>query len=361
MFVFPENNYSWYSLLFATSALYLELIKIKKPGKLGRFLLIELAIGMVLGLATMTKQNIGCLCLLASAAFNLYQLRAIHTRGAAIKGVLVKMAGWVLVVGAELLYLIRNGALAAFFDQTVISTQKFMNAVLEHNTAYGYLGLLVLLLLLSLFLIKGLLKNHSPQLIVALYSLASLSFAFPISDPIHIAFAMGLPIGFLSLFEFRGFKKGFKAFVSAVVLLSLLCLISPSAKTLDMISKESINHYAKIPLPASLVQNLEEVDNFVLKVEKSKKSVYFVDYRAAFYLIPLDKFAYKYDCMLIGNFGSHGEEELKNRLTSPEAVVLLGNDDIQRNKFEDPTFRQFVKENMLLIDRLKNYDVYANQ
>ncbi len=72
VFVFPQNNYSWFAILFLSAALLLEILKIKYASHKTRGDFFELLIGLLLGLTTISKQNIGCLGLLGSAIFLAY-------------------------------------------------------------------------------------------------------------------------------------------------------------------------------------------------------------------------------------------------------------------------------------------------
>ncbi|MEQ8235794.1 MAG: hypothetical protein ABRQ23_03340 [Syntrophomonadaceae bacterium] len=125
-------------------------------------------------------------------------------------------------------------------------------------------------------------------------------------------------------------------------------------------SATAIKHYTGIAIPQDEYDKLIDIDNFIVKEEQSGKQVFFLNYTAAFYLIPLDKFSYKYDTMFIGNFGTQGEKEVIQQMYGKNnIVVIIGGQGMEPNRQETNFFQEYVRANMNGIGALHGFDVYS--
>ena len=123
--VCPYNSYTWFALLFLSAAMLVHLTEWQKFAKTrdqsshSSWALV--IVGFLLGLATLSKQNIGLAGLLSATVFvfvfgsqhqrSSYRIRITQTGS--------MLLGFVIPIAAELTYLGYQDALPAFFQNTV--------------------------------------------------------------------------------------------------------------------------------------------------------------------------------------------------------------------------------------------------
>lgn len=391
VFLYPQNNYSWYAILFLSISLLLELRKINDNENSINKNWYDMGTGIFLGLATITKQNIGILGITASFTFLFYYYAIINknykeqyfsVKEKLLPNIFISIAlksfGWIGIVGTEILYLRINGALNNFIDQTIISAGTFFDYCSLPYSSLFYsefilfkiLAVLMPLAMITLLTLAIFRKQPCNQkktmMLIFLYSFVNFSTVFPIADPIHLILAMPLPvICFMLLFNQKTPKQEDNIMASRFITLIFMTMIGFIAVSsiLNMGSNNSvqnIKHYENIPLPNEAVETLKKVDEFIIQEENSGKQIYFLNYRAAFYLIPLDKFNYKFDITFYGNMGSNGEEEMIEKLSSSSnIIVLIKGENMLPNRQETKGFETYVRTNMNYMTSVKGFDAYT--
>lgn len=391
VFLYPQNNYSWYAILFLSISLLLELRKINYNVNPNRNNLFEIGIGVFLGLATITKQNIGVLGIIASFAFLLYYSALTTNKSykeqclsskekfskVILKGIAFKSLGWISVVGIEIMYLLANSAFINFVDQTIVCAGIFLKyCSLPYSSLLNsefvllkIIAVLVPLAIITLFTLAVLGKQPYVQktttMLISLYSFVNFSMIFPIADPIHLILAMPLPVICLILLIKRMNKREDNVMTFRLITLIFITMICLVTVIIFMYkgynsSVQNIKHYENIPLPNEVVESLKEVDAFIEQEEKSGKQIYFLNYRAAFYLIPLDKLNNKIDITFYGNMGSNGEKEMIDKLSSSSnIVVLIKGENMLPNRQETNVFDYYVRENMSYYTSVSGFDAFT--
>jgi hypothetical protein len=364
--LYPHNNYSWTVVLFLSAALMFELFKINKFKK--EQIYYEIFIGLALGLATITKQNIGLAGLLASIVFLFYHSRDIGNKYL-IHSISLKLVGWSIVVGFEIIYLSSNTNIIQMTKNIIINLYQFTSSSSISYINLIFSNLFIALVALSLpiiilsTLIKGIqcedTKIKTIKLVVSLYALANLTMIFPRADIIHIIF--GMPIAIIAgslLFYQKDNSRNTSSITASILIFSLLLVFimnihNERERTID----NEIRHYESIYLPQELRNQITKIDQLILAEQAAGKTVYVLNYQAELYLIPLDQFSYKYDTI---SSGSTGEKDIIELLSSTRnnAVIISSGDEIYGQ--ESQGLKNYVRENMQYESSLEGFDVYSD-
>ena len=104
-------------------------------------------------------------------------------------------------------------------------------------------------------------------------------------------------------------------------------------------------------------ENIRKVDEFI---EKSDKKVYILNFDAAIYMIPIDRYNKNYDMFLNGNIGSKGENGQIENIKNEDAMYLIVKDGISRNWQNPENVRKFVQENMQKKGEIESFEIYEN-
>ena len=378
VFLYPHINYSWLVILFLSLALYLELLKIQSLNN-KKFIFLELLIGIILGLATITKQNIGIAGVSASIALTLYYYLSLKTYDLKVyfSGLFIKIFGWIVIVGIELLYFWQNDSIIFFYEQTILnpiifakgSAMPYYKLLSDYSIVYAVLALLIPLIMFLMFCKYLLTKRNQMKnmlLTILIYSMVNFLMVFPLSDPVHLILSIPITVVGLSLlfnketnnhiYKLKPVKYYSFIFLTMIsfILLGLLMNINNRYVL-------NVNHYRNIHATKSIALKLYEIDYYLLSEKQIGKQIYFLDYRSSFYLIPLDIFNYKSDDMLRSEFGLNGEKEMIQKFSSSnDTVVLIRNKDTIPNRQDSGVFYDYVRSNMNYITSIQEFDVYIN-
>ncbi|NLU50546.1 MAG: hypothetical protein GXX09_09090 [Syntrophomonadaceae bacterium] len=346
---FPYNNYNWLAVGWLAGALFLETLLLRasespggeKPGS-GPVLL---GTGFLLGLATITKQTIGMYGLLASLAFSLVGVPGWKNAGLCTRWIALKLAGWLPVVGVELLYFWHSGAMGAFINETVAGPATFAResyvpytSLLHLSWPVAALAVLVPILLLALLIgslsPRQTANARSRYLLVFLYAAANYLVVFPMSCWVHLFLALPLSCAGLALLlggipqKYLSPPGGRLATRGAVLVVAVPLLLYTTVSFQWLLHPphfSRLKHYQCIPMTPEKENRIRQVCSHIARLESAGRQVYILDHRAALYLIPLDRFATKYDSLLPGSFGSSRvQQELIAQISaSPAPAVLL--------------------------------------
>jgi hypothetical protein len=388
IFLYPQNNYSWYAVLFLSIALLGELMKIKNDGR--KNIYWEIWIGISLGFLFITKQNIGFFGLFASIIFLVYNTFNINYKnsrqylplqGESLKylaqSLALKMLGWMCIVGIEVIYLSINLDLGAFIRGMAInmiqfaeySTVPYVKMFSYGNLIIGMLALLIPVIIIASFIQGVFGKQTSAEkkiiLLVSIYALANFSMVIPIADLFHFIFAMPLSIVAIASIFYRQPLYEIKpnSYSTNVVIIILVLgilsyiMLGQGIQQTTIKSDQTIKHYEQIPMSPDTFHALTDIDNLIVREEQSGKQVYFLNSEAAFYLIPLDKFSYRYDSIISG---SPGEEETIQLLSSSqEIVVIIRGQGMEPNWQETRVIENYVRNTMHYNGSLDGFDIFT--
>ena len=373
IFFYPQNNYSWFAVLFLSFSLLFETIKFLSREKF--IVIIELLIGTFIGFTFITKQNIGIFGLFISTVF-LFYLNQTSNRSflTTLKYASFKIAGFSLVVFFEFIYLYQNNALYKFYDQAIIGPIGFSNEVsisyykfILSSPFFIKIIASIIPLTIVLILFSSIFKTNSEQkslqILFCLYAIANFSAIFPLADIPHLLFSLslsGIPILYYLLNKFfivrvsDNFDHGF--FFTIIISFILLNIILMPH---DTITNHNIKHYKWVPLSKNAIRRIKVMGKYVEDINQEGYSVKFLNFRAPFYFIPLNIFNYKSDTMFKGNMGTSGADcILRNISKEKNFVAIIRGKEMPINRQESLVFENYIRDNMLYIENIEGYDIY---
>ena len=367
----PQNNYSWYAVLFLSLALLLEVIRLNRAGDSDKRA-YDLLIGVFLGLSIMTKQNIGMAALIAALLFNLFENSLYRREGGAsisalFSSMLLKMVGTSIPIIAEILWLRSNQSLHAFantFDNisnfTSINHFAFWFQSSYTVSLLAVLSILALVSFSQVFNWNNGVMERQLYMLLSLYALANCAMIYPMPDPAHIWFGMPLFVIAFGVTSVHLLSKAIgRAMVYCVLTVILILLLMPF-QNLNKHDNYNLKHYELIPLHQELYKSTVTINDYILNQERSGKNVFFLNYQAPRFLIPLDKFGYRYDTLLTGDLGFKGENDVIEKLANADgAVVLIAGIPSERHRFESQAIQDYVRNNMQYTDHMYGFDIYT--
>src|SRR6266567_3093677 len=361
--VWPQNNYSWTSVLFLSLAMLFE-YKYSDNIHDSSANIYVFIIGIILGIVTIIKHNIGiagllCSLVLSIVNFRLYSVNRSISVSQLLQQIWLKLAGWFVIVVIELLYLWQHNALSAFIDFTISGMGSYTNRSYlpySHLVKDFYNNINAFSVLIPIALLSLLLKfsnfcervKKGPYALIFFYSIANFSLIYPISDTTHLALAAPLSLiaTAVILNELKikhDISKGIYVSLAGMVVISVCISIYKSSEG-HFVRGQELRHYKYLPISQEKIKLIKGIDDFIVDTESKGKHVYMLDPRASYFMIPIDKFNHKYDPMNAGNFGTKGIQEVLNSLSSEKnLVVLVRGEKLSPNWLEQKEFIDYAK------------------
>lgn len=382
MYAYPHNSYTWYAVGFMVAALWLESGALHAdPNNASLRLgdgLKAFSVGVLLGLCTLSKQNLGVLALAASLAFTAWGNLGRQQPPQLLRPALLKVAGWALVLAGEAWWLSGQGLMMPFLENTVFSLSSFSQgfnrpvaALFSDDfpiplivTGFGA----VFIVMAWRALCSSPVHKQQAYRLVWLYGLANAGLIYPIADVEHLFPA--LPVAYVGLVllldEYLGIRR-ISQWPASLVNLTVLCALSLSlllfalsssfAMARNELTWSSLPRYWHIPVSYALERSLSEVGHFISEKQLAGHPVYLLTFRSAAYLIPLGAFGNKNDTML-GEFPDSEFERLKREIFSnPDAIVIL---DDYRNRVAERRLTECVRTHMVRCGTVSDFIIYRH-
>lgn len=415
-----------YNLLLLAFILTAALLEMKKENS-EKKMKYNIFIGIILGLGAATKHTVGGVVLLVSLLLPLIKGKCFSENGA-IKEIINKCIG-ILIVGIPyLIWLISTGIFNDFVDLTILGMFEFA----EKNTSGSFFNLMSLLSVSAIFavffMVSELKKqgiNEKKWLIITFYAIASLTYSVPlfnfyhtlISSFISILMIMALIIKFagekprnailatlVALVIIRMFLKASVAvelmtnelgrwnalntmqywvFCTILEYTTVFCLLKKYKTSIAMAcvamfivpiafnlyiwrsnvkenSEYYIPEYSCVGATNEDMQDVVEVNEYILKKEVEGYNVRVLDIIASKYMIPLHRNNYKYDLMLNGNLGKNGEEALIKEISETENILILRQKpEIETIDMQQPEeIDKFIEKNYKKIGEINDLEIY---
>jgi len=340
----------------------------------------NILIGILAGLVCMTKQTIGMLVATSTIGYMVVFLLIDKFKykkdvKEQLKNILFRILGVLIPVCVFLIYLICTSSFNAFIDYAILGIKTFSNKV-----DYKYLvesqnliiKLLSILTPISFFInfIISLKEKDRKMFIINCLAISMFVVTFPISDNIH--FLIGSTTAFITItynmnniikkilknkniLFIKLFIENFSICILVTIFISGVYVNYANIKNTEYYSK--LKHYKFIPISESFETEIKKVEKYI---EESDKKVYILNFDAAIYMIPIDRYNKDYDMFMKGNFGAKGEQGIIEKIKKEDAKYLIVKDGIRRNWQNPEEVRKYIKENMKYKESIANYDVYEN-
>lgn len=381
-------DYNYLFLLISLVIAFLEIRDIKKNENFN--FNHNLCVGVLTGLAFLTKQTIGALLIfvmilevfiyMKKSGFNLKFDKFIKLIGVRIFGMMVPIIIFLIYLGV-------TGAFNDFINYAIKGVREFSNSVPyyrlfdSNDIVVSIISRLFIIVYIPLFItfILECIKNKKLKdeliniYILALCSIPVIAIIYPISDEFHLmvasVFAL-IIIAYLLIYLLNKVNKYIKidVFYKKLLLIGILVVIVLISFK-NVIIERNINvkenvlvpfkHYEGIYVPGYLSKRISEVTDKVQAYSNSGRESIIVDAEAAIYDIVLNRYKKNYDMLLIGNIGENGVEKIINEIKDSHNVYyFVKNPQYALNWQLPEDIVDYIRNNLKYHETVSVFDVY---
>ena len=381
-------DYNYLFLLIVLMIAFLEVRDLKKNENFN--FNHNLCVGLLTGLAFLTKQTIGLLLIIVvifevfiymkKTGFDLKITKFIKLIGVRIFGMMVPITIFLIYLGV-------NGAFNDFINYAIKGVKEFSNSIpyyrLLNSTDYkiAIISRLFIIVYGSLFItfILECVKNKKMKdeliniYILAICSIPVIAIIYPISDDFHLIVASVYALIIIAYLFILVLKKidGFikiDIFYKKLLLIGILfIIILISFKNLiierNINVKENVllpfKHYEGIYVPEYLSKRISDVTDKVRSYSNSGRESIIIDAEAAIYDIVLNRYKKNYDMLLIGNIGENGVEKIINEIKDSHNVYyFVKNPQYALNWQLPEDIIDYIRNNLKYHETVSVFDVY---
>ncbi len=381
-------DYNYLFLLISLVIAFLEIRDIKKNENFN--FNHNLCVGVLTGLAFLTKQTIGILLIfvmilevfiyMKKSGFDLKFNKFIKLIGVRIFGMMVPIIIFLIYLGV-------TGAFNDFINYAIKGVREFSNNVPyyrlfdSNDKVVSIISRLFIIVYIPLFItfILECIKNKKLKdeliniYILALCSIPVIAIIYPISDEFHLmvasVFAL-IIIAYLLIYLLNKVNKYIKidVFYKKLLLIGILVVIVLISFK-NVIIERNINvkenvlvpfkHYEGIYVPGYLSKRISEVTDKVQAYSNSGRESIIVDAEAAIYDIVLNRYKKNYDMLLIGNIGENGVEKIINEIKDSHNVYyFVKNPQYALNWQLPEDIVDYIRNNLKYHETVSVFDVY---
>ena len=350
----------------------------------------NLCVGLLTGLAFLTKQTIGLLLIIVvifevfiymkKTGFDLKITKFIKLIGVRIFGMMVPITMFLIYLGV-------NGAFNDFINYAIKGVKEFSNSIPyyrlfdSNDKVVSIISRLFIIVYIPLFItfILECVKNKKMKdelmniYVLAICSIPVIAIIYPISDDFHLivasVFAL-IVVAYLFILVLKkidGFIK-IDIFYKKLLLIGILfIIILISFKNLiierNINVKENVlvpfKHYEGIYVPKYLSNRISDVTDKVRLYSNSGRESIIIDAEAAIYDIVLNKYKKNYDMLLIGNIGERGVEKIINEIKDSHNVYyFVKNPQYALNWQLPEDIIDYIRNNLKYHETVSVFDVY---
>lgn len=381
-------DYNYLFLLISLVIAFLEIRDIKKNENFN--FNHNLCVGVLTGLAFLTKQTIGALLIfvmifevfiyMKKSGFNLKFDKFIKLIGVRIFGMMVPIIIFLIYLGV-------TGAFNDFINYAIKGVREFSNNVPyyrlfdSNDKVVSIISRLFIIVYIPLFItfILECIKNKKLKdeliniYILALCSIPVIAIIYPISDDFHLMVASVFALIIISYLLILVLKKiggliKIDVFYKKLLLIGILfIIILISFKNLiierNINVKENVlvsfKHYEGIYVPEYLSKRISDVTDKVRAYSNSGRESIIVDAEAAIYDIVLNRYKKNYDMLLIGNIGENGVEKIINEIKNSHNVYyFVKNPQYALNWQLPEDIVDYIRNNLKYHETVSVFDVY---
>ena len=381
-------DYNYLFLLIVLMIAFLEVRDLKKNENFN--FNHNLCVGLLTGLAFLTKQTIGLLLIIVvifevfiymkKIGFDLKFTKFIKLIGVRIFGMMIPITMFLIYLGV-------NGAFNDFINYAIKGVKEFSNSIPyyrlfdSNDKVVSIISRLFIIVYIPLFItfILECVKNKKMKdelmniYVLAICSIPVIAIIYPISDDFHLivasVFAL-IVVAYLFILVLKkidGFIK-IDIFYKKLLLIGILfIIILISFKNLiierNINVKENVlvpfKHYEGIYVPKYLSNRISDVTDKVRLYSNSGRESIIIDAEAAIYDIVLNKYKKNYDMLLIGNIGERGVEKIINEIKDSHNVYyFVKNPQYALNWQLPEDIIDYIRNNLKYHETVSVFDVY---
>ena len=381
-------DYNYLFLLISLVIAFLEIRDIKKNENFN--FNHNLCVGVLTGLAFLTKQTIGILLIfvmifevfiyMKKSGFNLKFDKFIKLIGVRIFGMMVPIIIFLIYLGV-------TGAFNDFINYAIKGVREFSNSVPYYRlfdsndivvSIISRLFIIVYIPLFITFILESIKNKKLKDELINIYVLAFCSIPviaiiYPISDDFHLMVASVFALIIISYLLILVLKKiggliKIDVFYKKLLLIGILfIIILISFKNLiierNINIKENVlvpfKHYEGIYVPEYLSKRISDATDKVMAYNNSGRESIIVDAEAAIYDIVLNRYKKNYDMLLIGNIGENGVEKIINEIKDSHNVYyFVKNPQYALNWQLPEDIVDYIRNNLKYHETVSVFDVY---
>ena len=381
-------DYNYLFLLISLVIAFLEIRDIKKNENFN--FNHNLCVGVLTGLAFLTKQTIGALLIfvmilevfiyMKKSGFNLKFDKFIKLIGVRIFGMMVPIIIFLIYLGV-------TGAFNDFINYAIKGVREFSNSVPYYRlfdsndivvSIISRLFIIVYIPLFITFILESIKNKKLKDELINIYVLAFCSIPviaiiYPISDDFHLMVASVFALIIISYLLILVLKKiggliKIDVFYKKLLLIGILfIIILISFKNLiierNINIKENVlvpfKHYEGIYVPEYLSKRISDATDKVMAYNNSGRESIIVDAEAAIYDIVLNRYKKNYDMLLIGNIGENGVEKIINEIKDSHNVYyFVKNPQYALNWQLPEDIVDYIRNNLKYHETVSVFDVY---
>ena len=381
-------DYNYLFLLIVLMIAFLEVRDLKKNENFN--FNHNLCVGLLTGLAFLTKQTIGLLLIIVvifevfiymkKIGFDLKITKFIKLIGVRIFGMMIPITMFLIYLGV-------NGAFNDFINYAIKGVREFSNNVPYYRlfdsndkvvSIISRLFIIVYIPLFITFILESIKNNKLKDELINIYVLAFCSIPviaiiYPISDDFHLMVASVFALIIIAYLLILVLKKidGFikiDIFYKKLLLIGILVVIVLISFK-NVIIERNINvkenvlvpfkHYEGIYVPEYLSKRISDVTDKVQSYSNSGRESIIVDAEAAIYDIVLNRYKKNYDMLLIGNIGENGVEKIINEIKDSHNVYyFVKNPQYALNWQLPEDIVDYIRNNLKYHETVSVFDVY---
>ena len=381
-------DYNYLFLLISLVIAFLEIRDIKKNENFN--FNHNLCVGVLTGLAFLTKQTIGLLLIfvmvfevfiyMKKSGFNLKFDKFIKLIGIRILGMMVPIIIFLIYLGI-------TGAFNDFINYAIKGVREFSNNVPYYRLfdsndkvvlIISRLFIIVYIQLFITFILESIKNKKLKDELINIYVLAFCSIPviaiiYPISDDFHLmvaSFFALIIIAYLLILVLKKIDSFIKidVFYKKLLLIGILVVIVLISFK-NVIIERNINvkenvlvpfkHYEGIYVPEYLSKRISDVTDKVQSYSNSGRESIIVDAEAAIYDIVLNRYKKNYDMLLIGNIGENGVEKIINEIKDSHNVYyFVKNPQYALNWQLPEDIVDYIRNNLKYHETVSVFDVY---
>lgn len=381
-------DYNYLFLLIVLMIAFLEVRDLKKNENFN--FNHNLCVGLLTGLAFLTKQTIGLLLIIVvifevfiymkKIGFDLKFTKFIKLIG-------VRIFGMMIPITIFLIYLGVNGAFNDFINYAIKGVKEFSNSIPyyrlfdSNDKVVSIISRLFIIVYIPLFItfILECVKNKKMKdelmniYVLAICSIPVIAIIYPISDDFHLivasVFALTV-VAYLLIFLLNEIDKFVKidVFYKKLLLIGLLFIIILISFKNAIIERNlnikenvlvSFKHYEGIYVPKYLSNRISDVTDKVRLYSNSGRESIIIDAEAAIYDIVLNKYKKNYGMLLIGNIGERGVEKIINEIKDSHNVYyFVKNPQYALNWQLPEDIIDYIRNNLKYHETVSVFDVY---
>lgn len=346
-------NYNTLSIIIILSVIMLEY-------KSRHSTINNIAVGFLLGLLFLTKQNIFVVIVMLSS---LNIIIAYGKTSVKLRILFIRGLACLLTISLYIIYLYFNGALYQFIDYAFLGLLDFSdkNKLTGSPLLYLYCLLPAVILIKSIYLIiKQRRYGLDDKLFITIfYAVGGLSMIYPLFDLNHLT--MGFILTFLLVpFVFPDSERLRSPLFKTLFIAcfgSLFIANSIKVKSDEMSFNSGSNHYQYVITKKDNIDQMNAVIDYIRQEKEKGNTIVMLDTRAMAYFSELSIYNDPFDMLVQGNLGYKGEEKIAEKINQLESKTLFLVGDTNRIQELD-SLKAYVMCHYDYVEKVSMFFVY---